>query len=124
MRVFIRIVFDPLRFEELQRGFVVAQITQPRIASFLVDLGMRTIKPFGEEAAVATFNIKAHIVDAVEAKVEPSAVCRDDLWPEGDLALVLGEAREYRADLDFAGDADAVAPGILSVMDLAHVCLL
>ena len=113
-------MLDPLRLEELQRGFAVAQIARPRIVSLVADLGMRTIQPFGHDVAVATFDINAHVVDAVEADVEPLAVGREDLWPEGGLVLVLGEGTEYGAEFDGAGDADAGADWLLLEKYLAH----
>lgn len=118
---FVKSVFDPLGLDELHRGFAVAQSTRPGIVSFVDDVDVRAIEPFGQQVAVATFVIFAHVVDAVEADVEPLAVRREDLWPEGGLALVLGEAAEDGAEFDVAGDADAVAEGMYLVMDLAHV---
>ena len=91
------------------------------MVSYVDGVGIRTIKPVGGKVAFATFDIDAHKVDAVEANVEPSAVGRDDLWPEGGLVFVLGEAREYRADLNDVGDDDAVAEGMLLKTYLAHV---
>ena len=91
------------------------------MVSYVDGVGIRTIKPVGGKVAFATFDIVAHKVDAVEANVEPLAVGRDDLWPEGGLVFVLGEAREYRADLDDVGDDDAVAEGMLLETYLAHV---